>query len=353
MPKTNFLAFSDIKYSSAFKTNNICIISDKNINEIYNLDDFFSEEKGKRIKIILEAGDENKNFHVLQSILVSMNKRGFAKDTTIVAIGGGMVLDMAGTAGSIYRSGIEKTIYIPTTLLAMVDAAFGGKNAVNMPQGKNLVGTFREADEILICMDFLNSLPRREKLAGLSEIIKYGLIFSKDILNILLEKNIDGMDDDELKDIIQRSIAVKQHFVEKDKKDFGIRKMLNFGHTIGHAIEAANGFSNVLHGEAVAKGMMLAIEIGILLGITDKNTLHITREIYKKQGIDSVLENLERNLKAVEVRTAIEEALYMDKKSTGECIEMVLLRKKGEPVLHEMEQEKLRRVLWEVLGGKN
>jgi 3-dehydroquinate synthase len=218
---------------------------------------------GKNVSTIeLPDGEAHKSIGTMQTVLDRLVETGANRDTTVVALGGGVVGDIAGFAAACYMRGVS-FIQVPTTLLAQVDSSVGGKTGVNHPQGKNLVGAFHQPQVVMIDTDTLATLPQRELKAGLAEVIKYGAICDLDFLG-WLESNMQALLDKEptaLAYAIQRSCVLKAEVVAEDEREAGRRAILNFGHTFGHAIEHCCGYGEWLHGEAVAVGMIMAAEL--------------------------------------------------------------------------------------------
>ena len=244
-----------------------------------------SKNFSKVFSVILTKGEQAKSIQNFQKILNLLAKYNFDRTDAIIAIGGGVVGDVAGYVASSYLRGVQ-FIQIPTTLLAQVDSSVGGKTAINIPAGKNLVGAFYNPKGVIIDTSVLISLPQREYKAGLAEVVKYALIKNKNLFTILKEnaQKVLLMDKNIIEDVIFESIKTKSEIVTKDEKENGIRAILNFGHTFGHAIEAHGNYKKILHGEAVAKGMLIASKISYLEGhISQKylNTVENLLEMYK------------------------------------------------------------------------
>ena len=227
----------------------------------------------KVFKFILQHGENAKSVQNFQKILNYLADNNFDRTDLIVAVGGGVVGDISGYVASSYLRGIE-FIQIPTTLLAQVDSSVGGKTAINISAGKNLVGAFYNPKGVIIDTTVLKTLPNREFKAGLAEVIKYALVENKSLFSLLetRAKKILSMENNVIEEIIFRSIQTKAKIVTKDEKENGIRAILNFGHTFGHAIEAHGKYKKILHGEAIAKGMKIASKISYLENlITEKD----------------------------------------------------------------------------------
>jgi len=283
--------------------------------------------------ISLPDGESFKTLATMQMVLDELVRGGANRDTTIVALGGGVVGDIAGFAAACYMRGVS-FIQVPTTLLAQVDSSVGGKTGVNHEQGKNLIGAFHQPRLVLIDTDTLDTLDERELRAGLAEVIKYGAICDPAFF-AWLEENIQallGKDPDALAHAIRRSCELKAEVVADDERETGRRAILNFGHTFGHAIERCQGYGEWLHGEAVAAGMLMAAELS---------------------GIDE-LERL-RNLVAA-AGLPVEPppispadwlaAMGMDKKIQRKKLRFVLLEKLGEAVTtSDYDEARLQRLL--------
>jgi len=212
--------------------------------------------------IALRDGEAHKTIATVQTILDELVCRRAGRDVTVIALGGGVVGDIAGFAAACYMRGVS-FVQVPTTLLAQVDSSVGGKTGVNHPGGKNLVGAFHQPDVVLIDTDTLTTLSDRELRAGLAEVIKYGAIIDLEFFS-WLEANMAALltrDADALAYAIRRSCEIKAQVVAADEKEAGVRALLNFGHTFGHAIENSVGYGEWLHGEAVAAGMVMAAEL--------------------------------------------------------------------------------------------
>lgn len=219
------------------------------------------------IKIILPDGEAYKDLATLNRVFDGLLQARHTRKTTLIALGGGVVGDMTGFAAACYQRGVD-FIQVPTTLLSQVDSSVGGKTGVNHALGKNMIGAFYQPNAVIIDTKTLNTLPDREFSAGIAEIIKYGLICDQPFYQWLNE-NIDALmnrDPQALSYAIHRSCADKARVVEQDEKESGIRAILNFGHTFGHAIETHMGYGQWLHGEAVASGMVMAAEFSLELG---------------------------------------------------------------------------------------
>jgi 3-dehydroquinate synthase len=248
--------------TSHIKTKTICIVSNTTVSKLYlhNLKNLLDDYQ--LVEAIIDDGEEFKNYNSLNHIYTKLLENQCNRDTTILALGGGVVGDIAGYAAASFLRGIP-FIQIPTTLLAQVDSSVGGKTGINHLLGKNMIGAFYQPQSVVIDLHVLKTLDNRQISAGLAEVIKYGLIWDKDFFEYL-EVNIENLkqlDFKHLEHVIYRSCEIKAKVVSEDEKESGIRAILNLGHTFGHAIENCLGYGEWLHGEAVGCGMVLAAKM--------------------------------------------------------------------------------------------
>ena len=226
------------------------------------------EEAGVKVdSVILPDGEQYKSLTVLDTVFTALLQKPHGRDTTLLALGGGVVGDLTGFAAASYQRGV-RFIQIPTTLLSQVDSSVGGKTAVNHPLGKNMIGAFYQPASVVVDLDCLSTLPERELASGLAEGIKYGIILDGEFFT-WLEENMDALlrlDGAALAYCIRRCCELKAEVVAADERETGLRALLNLGHTFGHAIEAEMGYGNWLHGEAVAAGMVMAARTSERLG---------------------------------------------------------------------------------------
>jgi 3-dehydroquinate synthase len=214
-------------------------------------------------------GEASKSFAELERACTAAAAAGLDRGSTIVAVGGGVVGGLAGTVAAVYMRGV-RLVHVPTTLLAMVDSSIGGKAAVNLPQGKNLVGAFKPPAAVHVDPDLLLSLPPRQLRSGLAEVLKCSMIADEQLYGSLLanhQKLLD-LEMDLLTDVVTTCCAIKAGVVTRDERETGERAILNYGHTFGHGLEAATGYATLTHGEAVAVGMAVAARIGVEVGVT-------------------------------------------------------------------------------------
>ena len=284
------------------------------------------------VDIVIKAGEQHKNLQTVQRIWKTLMNHQADRNALLINLGGGVITDLGGFAASTYKRGI-KFINIPTTLLAMVDAAIGGKTGIDFGGGKNQIGTFAEADEVIIDPVFLETLPERELFSGMAEMLKYGFIADANLLNVNMEN---------YQRFIVRCGEIKREIVAQDPTEKGLRKILNFGHTLGHAIESHCLTTDypLLHGEAVALGMFGALWLSV-----------------KQLGLEeSILQNFENQLPMLlsEAEVALSETdidmilgyLVHDKKNKGEKSQFVLLKTVGNPVWNvEVESDLVKQAL--------
>lgn len=275
-------------------------------------------------QVVLPDGEKFKTLDVWGSIFNKLLEARHNRTTTIIALGGGVVGDMAGFAAASYQRGVD-FIQIPTTLLSMVDSSVGGKTGVNHPLGKNMIGAFYQPKLVLADISLLKTLPQREISAGIAEIIKYGLISDYEFF-VWLENNMDSLmqgDVDALSYAVKRSCENKAFVVGKDERESGLRAILNLGHTFGHAIETAQGYGNWLHGEAVGAGMAMAADLSCRRGAISNHDL---------QRIINLLQRAKLPIKApadMDADTFLS-LMGVDKKVLDGRLRLVLLEKMGQ-----------------------
>ncbi len=240
------------------------------------------------VPVIIPDGEAYKNIETLKYIYDELLKHRLDRKSALIALGGGVVGDIAGFAASTYMRGIS-CIQIPTTLLAQVDSSVGGKTGIDHELGKNMIGAFWQPRLVWIDVETLRTLPRKQLLAGLSEVIKYGVIQDKEMFDFLEAKRDDilnlGME--ALTHIIKRSCEIKAEVVSSDEREAGMRAILNYGHTIGHAIETTTKYEKYLHGEAIAIGMCLEAKLAEILGLIDKDQVLRIIQLIHSYGLPS------------------------------------------------------------------
>jgi len=278
------------------------IITDSNVFELYG--GGFS----KLPVLSFKAGEASKTRETKEKLEDELLKMGCGRDTLLIALGGGVVTDLVGFIASTYMRGISY-ISVPTTLMGMVDAAIGGKTGVNTRAGKNLIGTFYQPEEIFIDLDYLETLPLKERNEGLTEVIKYGLIRDRRLFELVESSG-------NLEEMIRRSFKIKMGIVDKDAKEKGLRQVLNFGHTVGHAIEHLSGYA-MSHGDAVFLGLLVESRISFEMGLLSEGELN--RIFNLREPISFPNFSFEK----------IWEAMKIDKKNLKQAPHFVLIEEIG------------------------
>jgi len=274
------------------------------------------------------AGEGAKNLDTVAGLYAAALESGLDRESAFIALGGGVTGDLTGFAASTYMRGV-KFIQMPTTLLAQVDSSVGGKTGVDFAGMKNIVGTFYQPASVIINTDTLKTLPERQVLSGLAEIIKYGIITDESFLKFL-EANINSivaLDSQALVHAIGRSCSIKAEIVSKDERDQGIRAVLNFGHTVGHAIEALGGMSAYTHGEAVAIGMVAEANIALLLGLIDSSLADRIRDLLRRAGLPVRLPDFSNE--------SLVRLMQHDKKTTGSRFVFALPKGPGQACIYK------------------
>ena len=289
---------------------------------------------------IMPQGESNKNMETAQHVYRWLADHKAERGHLVVAVGGGVVGDLAGFVAATFLRGLSFG-QIPTTLLAMMDAAVGGKVAVDLPQGKNLVGAFYQPKFVLADVQTLQTLPRRELTSGWAEAIKHGLILDEDLLATFerMRDPIQALERDVATDVIRRSVAVKANIVSQDEREtLGVRVLLNYGHTIGHAIEAATGYGHFVHGEAVSIGMMGAAYISEAMHMLSAEEVERQRSLLEGFGLPLTCGDIDL--------AAVADAMRSDKKTSAGAIRWVLLNGIGKAVTrHDVPVELVRATL--------
>ena len=319
----------------------VSVVTNTTVAALY-LDRFSAALRGAGVEIVpvvLPDGEGHKNWQTLNTIFDALLSNRCERKSAIIALGGGVVGDLAGFAAASYQRGVP-FIQVPTTLLAQVDSSVGGKTAINHPLGKNMIGAFYQPRLVLADTAMLDSLPARELSAGLAEVIKYGLIMDLPFLG-WLEANMDKLierDPAALAYAVTRSCENKAAVVEADERETGERAMLNLGHTFGHAIEAGLGFGTWLHGEAVAAGTMLAARLSERMGLLKRAEVQRVADLFVRAGlpVEAPLLGEDRYL----------DLMGHDKKVENGKLRLVLLQSLGKAYMtSDFELRDLREVL--------
>ena len=317
------------------------IVADDNVADLFGERLLASMQKSNiQAEIItFPSGEASKNLATIAELSSTLARMGFDRKDGLIALGGGVTGDITGFLAACYMRGIPFA-QVPTTLLAQVDSSVGGKTGVDIPEGKNLVGAFYQPSAVFIDNMVLQYLPQSELLNGLAEVIKYGVIYDRDFFRFLemSHRNILALDLQVLEDVIARCCKIKAAVVESDEKESGLRRILNFGHTIGHAVEAVSEY-RLAHGSAVAIGMVAAAELAVLKGILDRK---------EKERIVNLLQEfgLPVTVPAAYDRDRIQEYLLSDKKTIGGNVFFVLPTTIGKVIItDDIEMEMLTKVL--------
>jgi 3-dehydroquinate synthase/shikimate kinase/3-dehydroquinate synthase len=324
--------------SKIFKENSIdfkqcLLIIDKNISKQFISKIKKSLHTRKIYVHFFKANEMNKNFGSVNKILDILLNKNFSREDCVISIGGGITGDISGFAASLFKRGL-KFINIPTTLLSQVDSSIGGKTGVNSKYGKNLIGSFYQPNLVISDVQFLKTLPKRELICGYGEILKHSLIANKSFYNFL-DKNNDKilkLSSPFVEKAIYESCKIKKDVVEKDEKEQGLRKILNFGHTFAHAYEASLGYSKKLnHGEAVILGMQSALNFSLKNSLIQKKDCHSILMHISKANLPSKIKNFFK----IRDLNKILSFMAKDKKNNSNKINLVLLKKIGQPIINK------------------
>ncbi|MBE5731918.1 MAG: 3-dehydroquinate synthase [Clostridiales bacterium] len=309
----------------------LAIVTDKTVHSLYG-DKLILALLGYDYSLyVSEGGEECKSGAEFLNILEFLAENEFTRSDVVVAFGGGIIGDLAGFVASCYLRGV-RFVQIPTTLLAMVDSSVGGKTAVNLKAGKNLAGAFCQPDLVVADTDVLSTLSTDDFKCGMGEIIKYGMIFDENLLDLIAK----GMNDNS-EEIIARCVDLKRIVVEKDEKDHGDRQFLNFGHTLAHAIEKQTNFA-IPHGQAVAIGMRIITAIAVKRGICKAEVLTVLDNLLEKYGLP----------KSIDIDNAtLYKTTTVDKKRKGNSITVVLPEHCGKAVLKKMKIDEWKEFITE------
>jgi 3-dehydroquinate synthase len=316
-------------FNEHVKTKQIAIVSSENIFSLY----------GKKLKerlpvdsqiieLIVPEGEQTKSDHYLQELYTGLLQNRFERSSTVIALGGGVVGDLAGFLAATYLRGVN-FVQVPTTLLAQVDSSIGGKTGINHPLGKNLIGAFKQPNFVFCTIDFLKTLPEDEIRCGMGEVIKYAFIQDEAMFDYL-EKNLDKAlagDTEVLEYLVQLSASQKAKVVARDEKEGGLRMILNFGHTFGHALEAEFGYGQLKHGEAVILGMKCALKYS--------KDIKILNDQDYIRGMDLLNRvPLKYDMRQIAIDKLVER-MFQDKKVTNKNIRLILVEKIGSFVIKE------------------
>jgi 3-dehydroquinate synthase len=293
------------------------------------------KEVGLNVSLLkFPAGESSKNIRTAVEIAEKLMEKGADRETMLIALGGGVVGDIAGFAASIFMRGVPY-LQVPTTLVAQVDSAIGGKTGVDLPTGKNLLGTFYQPRVVFVSLHFLETLPQKEFQNGLAEIIKYGAIEEERILETL-EKDMEAVkakDPKVMLNIVESCCRIKKSIVEIDEKEHGLRRILNFGHTVGHALESVSKYK-MTHGEGVALGMVAAARISEKTGYLKREETQRLETVIAEAGLPV---RIPKVFKTEDILVK----LRSDKKKKGDAVRFVLLKKIGMPFISGSVEPKM------------
>jgi 3-dehydroquinate synthase len=319
----------------------VLVVSDETVAGLYleRVGGVLDEEGRRWRSLVLPAGEEAKTVANWQHALDALVELGAQRDATVLALGGGVVGDLAGFAAASYMRGI-RVVQMPTTLLAQVDAAVGGKTGVNHASGKNLIGAFHQPAAVVADIDTLISLDERDYRAGLAEVVKYGAIRDERFFSWLESRAepLNARMPDALLEAVHASVQHKAEVVAADEREAGERALLNFGHTFGHALETATGYARYRHGEAVAIGMVLATRLSELLGKvrvgTSERLVHLLERLKLPTALPGDVE-----------RERLLALMRLDKKNRADRIRLVLLEELGRATVETCPTDDIREVL--------
>jgi len=314
----------------------VALITNPTVNAIYGETARRSlAEAGCAVTLIqIPDGEEYKNSATLSAVYDELIEAGLDRKSFVVALGGGVVGDLAGFAAATYLRGIP-FVQVPTTLLAQVDSSVGGKTAIDHPRGKNLIGAFYQPRLVLIDVATLTTLTEREYRAGLAEVIKYGVAIDRSFFEYLEEHAaaIVAKEQECLEVMIRRCCGIKARVVEEDERESGLRAVLNYGHTLGHAFETVAGYRELVHGEAVALGMVLAARISAALGHCNAGDVERVRALITRLGLETLPPPAERS--------KLLEAIVTDKKSRNGTINFICNQGIGNFAVEQLLPEKM------------
>ncbi|MDD4834876.1 MAG: 3-dehydroquinate synthase [Lutispora sp.] len=311
----------------------VYIVTDTNVDKLYGerLVTSLRQEGFEAFIAKVEPGESSKSFQSFEKLCSSLLKGGITRGDLIIAFGGGVVGDLGGFAASALLRGI-KYIQVPTTLIAQVDSSIGGKVGININEGKNLIGNFHQPEAVIIDPELLTSLNKRYLADGMGEVIKYACIKDRGLFQLLKEKD-KALSLENFDNIIGRCCKIKADLVEADEKDKGQRMLLNFGHTIGHAIEKYYDYSKYSHGEAVAIGTLHITAKAETMDLTPKGTQDKIFDLLKSYKLPCELPYMDK--------AKIREIVLLDKKGSSDDMKIILLKDIGEGYIHSIKKDEI------------
>ena len=354
----NFIESLEKNFSKTLKGKKIYVIYDEFFHKLNLVENLIRELKKVSTKIgsetffyKLKSKDKFKNFDNLSILLDFILSEKINRDSIIISIGGGVIGDLVGFASSIVLRGV-KCIHVPTTLLSQVDSSVGGKTGINTKHGKNLVGTFYQPEGVLIDINFLKTLPKRELLAGFAEVIKYSFIYDKKFFNYLESntESIKKLKSPYIENTIHKSCQIKTKIVSIDEKEQGIRAILNFGHTFAHAFENLINYDSkkLIHGEAVAIGMVCAFKLSIRMNLCSKKEAERCIRLISKFNLPTKL----NDIKGIKITSKkLLDKFYLDKKVKNGKITLILSNGIGTALIkNDINEGTLKKFLNELIS---
>jgi 3-dehydroquinate synthase len=322
----------------------VAIVSNPSVHAIYgnplkaSLGSSQAGAKEKVIDVLLPDGEEHKTYESLNIIFDALLAAHFDRQCLLIALGGGVVGDMAGFAAAVYQRGVD-FVQVPTTLLAQVDSSVGGKTAINHPLGKNMIGAFHQPKMVIADVATLRTLPKREIAAGLAEMLKHGAIADEAYFDYLVENLalLNQCDSEKMIHAVHTSCVIKSNVVSQDEREGGLRAILNFGHTFGHAIESGLGYGEWLHGEAVGAGMVMAADLSARLGLVPRDVVEKIRQANLAAGLPTAGPAWSAD-KYIQLMAG-------DKKSEQGIPKFVLLSPFGKAIVRKVPEPELRATL--------
>ncbi len=313
------------------------VVADENVWQLYGqtLCTALHSQGIEPLPVVVPAGEASKQLSRLDQVYQAFAEAGLTRSELIIAFGGGVVGDLAGFAAATYMRGMPY-VQLPTTLLAQVDSSVGGKTAVNLPQGKNLVGAFWQPRLVVADTHLLETLNDREFACGMAEVIKYGAIASQPLLEQLQRADGRAGIMQSIEEVVYHCCDIKRSIVQEDERDTGRRMLLNFGHTFGHAIERLGGFSQLNHGEAVGLGMLLAAKAGQTLGISPADCYPPLQQLLERFGLP-----VEQPFTLLELLPL----LALDKKAGQDSLQLILLKELGCAKIHPISLQALAQLM--------
>jgi len=311
----------------------VAVITDKNLNRIYGdqIVNVLQSEEFETDVIVIEPGEKSKSLTTLSKVYGELVKAKITRRDIILTLGGGVVGDLGGFAAATFLRGVPY-VQVPTSLIAQVDSSIGGKVAIDLPYGKNLIGSFYHPEAVFIDPNFLNTLDVREFSNGMAEVIKYSCIRDPQLFEELMSFNREELLDN-ISGILFKCLNIKKNIVEEDETDRGNRMMLNFGHTLGHAIEKYFNYSGYAHGEAIAMGMYQVTKNTEHMGLTKPGTSQKLKELLLKYSLPCEMPASDVSL--------IVDTIALDKKTKGDSIDIVLLRSIGDCLIKNIKKDEI------------